>query len=398
MRKPVLLLVGCLAALLCVCGPAAAHYLGQSYIYLWVYDDRVEGRVELALSEVNTLLGSELKTDRSATPAELAAVSEQLQSLMAEKLEVLSEGQSLKLELKPPRLVELEIAQYAVTDFVIKGPPPSKLEFDYRLMEGLDSAHTCGIVVYQNWKGGTFQNEAEVSLVLTQNRPKQTLELGEGSTLQGFQGMVLLGVEHIIFGFDHVLFLFSLLLPAVMLRNEGDQWEPVESFKASAWNVLKIVTVFTLSHSVTLSLAALEIVTLPSRLVESLIALSIAVAAFDILRPVFRSRLWLVVFVFGLFHGFGFATILSEMAIPGKYMVLSLLGFNLGVELGQIAILCVVLPILYVLRSSEIYRKIGLVVLPVVLILIAGYWFTERAFDIDLSLGAWIYTLTGFRL
>ena len=161
------------------------------------------------------------------------------------------------------------------------------------------------------------------------------------------------------------------------------------SFKPALINVVKIITLFTVAHSITLSIAALGILELPSQLVESIIAISIAVAALDIIFPVFRNRIWIVVFVFGLFHGFGFAGVLGELGVLGENMALSLFGFNLGVEIGQVAIIVVVFPLLYLLRNQTFYKIIFLKTGAAMLILIAFYWFLERAFELDIPFIQW---------
>ncbi len=147
---------------------------------------------------------------------------------------------------------------------------------------------------------------------------------------------------------------------------------------------MKIVTAFTVAHSVTLSLASLGILHLPVRLVEVIIAGSIAVAAADILFPVFHGRIWLIVFGFGLFHGFGFAAALEEMGVLREHLGLSLFGFNLGVELGQIAIVIVMFPLLFLARRLAIYRDVVLPLTAVAMIVISMGWVVERAFDVRL--------------
>ena len=155
------------------------------------------------------------------------------------------------------------------------------------------------------------------------------------------------------------------------------------------WNVIKIVTCFTIAHTITLSLAALGIITLPSRLIESVIAISIALAAFHNIRPLVNGKEWIIAFVFGLFHGFGFASVLAEKGIGGDYLVLSLFGFNLGVEIGQLAIIMLIFPVLFLLRKTSFYRII-LIVGSAFLIFMSLYWFTERIFDIELPLGDFV--------
>lgn len=151
----------------------------------------------------------------------------------------------------------------------------------------------------------------------------------------GVGGFVRLGIEHILTGWDHLLFLLVLLL-------RGGGW----------LSLAKIITAFTAAHSVTLALAVLQVVTLPDRLVEGVIALSIAVVAAEnlFLRPVV-SRRWVVSFAFGLVHGF--SSVLRDMGLPTQGLVLSLFGFNAGVELGQALVVAVALPALALLRDTR---------------------------------------------
>ena len=120
------------------------------------------------------------------------------------------------------------------------------------------------------------------------------------------------GAHHIWIGYDHILFLVTLLLPAVLNRMKN-KWLPVDDLAGAFWGIAKVVTAFTLAHSVTLSVAAFGIVELPSRLTESAIAASVMVAAINNIYPVITRRLWVVAFVFGLIHGFGFASVLTEL-------------------------------------------------------------------------------------
>jgi hypothetical protein len=191
------------------------------------------------------------------------------------------------------------------------------------------------------------------------------------------------GVWHIWIGFDHILFLLSLLLPVVLVRVSGG-WRGVERLGESVREVLWVVTSFTVAHSITLSLAALGFVSLPSWLVESAIALSVVVAAFNNIVPVFNRRRWLVAFGFGLIHGFGFASVLAELGLPQETLVLSLVGFNLGVELGQLAIVVALLPVIFWLRNTAFYRRGILVGGSLLIMLLALVWLAERLFDLKL--------------
>ena len=157
-----------------------------------------------------------------------------------------------------------------------------------------------------------------------------------GAQATGTRSFYLMGIEHIVFGWDHLLFLMCLLL-----------------LGGSFWGLIRIVTAFTIAHSITLAVAALGVVTLPSRLVESVIALSIAYVAAENVFQGNRaaSKRWLVAFVFGLVHGFGFASVLKDAGLPQQGLIWSLLGFNLGVETGQAIIVAIAMPLLLWLRK-----------------------------------------------
>ena len=160
------------------------------------------------------------------------------------------------------------------------------------------------------------------------------------------------------------------------------RWQPVHRLRDAGWDVLRIVTAFTVAHSITLSLATLGWVSLPSRLVESAIAASVVLAALNNVWPLFQGRRWGVAFAFGLIHGFGFASVLADLGLPQDALVLALVGFNLGVELGQLAIVLAFLPVAFLLRASLFYRRGVLVAGSLVIALVAAAWFLERAFEI----------------
>jgi hypothetical protein len=156
----------------------------------------------------------------------------------------------------------------------------------------------------------------------------------------------------------------------------------VESLRGAVIEVLKIVTAFTVAHSITLSLAALGVVTLPSRLVESVIAASVVLAALNNLRGTVHGRRWVMAFVFGLVHGFGFASVLADLGLPQGALALALVGFNAGVELGQLAIVAVFLPIAFALRGTRFYSVGVLKGGSLLVAALAAWWLAERMFDL----------------
>ena len=187
----------------------------------------------------------------------------------------------------------------------------------------------------------------------------------DGAALPAY---LTLGIEHLLFGFDHILFVIGLMFFV---------HRPIE--------LVKVVTAFTLAHSLTLALSTLGIVRLAQSPVEAIIALSILFLAVELLRPVEQRSLatrrgpWLVAFGFGLLHGFGFAGALSDIGLPGDAAALALLLFNLGVELGQLLVVAVLLLGLTLLRLSKVELPIVVTRLPVYAMgTISAYWFVER--------------------
>ena len=239
-------------------------------------------------------------------------------------------------------------------------------------MFDVDPTHR-GLVLFEDGRGVSTH-------VLSPEWQQVELRPGESNHWLTLLEYIREGVWHIWIGLDHILFLLSLLLPAVLVRRE-QQWAPVDEVRSAWIAVLKIVTVFTIAHSITLWLAVMEYVTLPGRLVESTIAFSIVVTALNNLYPVLRLSGWAIAFGFGLVHGFGFANVLLDLGLSSVALAISLFGFNVGVELGQLAIVAVFFPIAYCLRRTRFYRAIVLKGGSVVVAVIAVLWMIERIFN-----------------
>ncbi len=375
---------------------AQAHALGQSYVFLRLGDEVVSGRFEMTVADANKAIGLDFATDGSVTPEQVTPHAAAVEAYVRRHLRLAPDGQPAEFEVTGHGLFTIRKAQYVQLFFSIDAlqRPPETIVVDYSGVFEVDPDHRGLLVVEHNWKTATFDDESNVVLTFSPDAQRLTLDLSESTVWNGFLGMLELGIHHIWVGIDHILFLLALLLPSVM-RREGRRWVPVPGFREALIQMVKIVTVFTVAHSITLSLAALEVVSLPSRLVESVIAISIAIAAADIFFPLFRRRIWAVVFVFGLFHGFGFASVLSEMGVPANYLVLSLFGFNVGVEIGQLVIVCIVFPLLFAVRASLLYGRYVLHSGAALMIAVALYWFVERAFEIDLPAGYLVQKLLG---
>ncbi len=218
--------------------------------------------------------------------------------------------------------------------------------------------------------GGHFQtvmsvripDRPSVEFAFVEDRRDATVELS-GTTATGWLSFIAMGAEHILTGADHLLFLLALLALA-----------------RGFWSIAKIVTGFTIAHSITLSLAALGVVDVPSRVIEPLIAATIVwVAVENLAFPDGRRWRWLIAAAFGLVHGLGFASALTELGLPRDAMVRALIGFNLGVELGQLAFIAVVMPAMVWLAKPQRIARLPQA-LSVVVAMAGAFWLVERLF------------------
>jgi hypothetical protein len=384
----------------------SAHKPNQSYVYFRIMVDSIHGSIQMTSDDINKAL--DLGLERGMPMEAYRPYVDRIEAYLQERIAVSSRygNHPVRFTGKIQRL-NVTGATVFGHDFVLEEVPevPDKLMLRFNPIYDRDPTHRTFALIQYNWKAGVHENESMISLRFApgDDGPK-VLDLSDNSLWKGFWAMVVSGMYHIYIGLDHILFLLALLLPAVVYRRnerrsvvgatgtlplgrnrawEGSGWVPVERIRPAFIYILKIVTFFTIAHTITLSLAALGVVTLPGYLVESLIALSIALAALHNIRPLLKNDGVIIAFVFGLFHGFGFASVLGDVGLRGEYMVLSLLGFNLGVELAQVLIICLAFPVLALLRKTALYRYL-LFGGSIILIVIATYWFIERMFDIDI--------------
>jgi hypothetical protein len=366
-----------LAVLMLCAGAAWAHKPSDSYLTVRVDGASVRGQWDIALRDLEFAIGLDADADGRISWGELRAKRREIEAYALSRLKVLSDGRSCELKSTEFLVDEHSDGNYAVLRFDANcgAQAPAALEIGYGLFFDLDPTHR-GLLRFEH--GGASQTG-----VLSPERPNLTLRAGEASMLGQFLSYLREGVWHIWIGFDHILFLLSLLLPAVLVL-EKKAWKPAGHFRGTFWEVLKVVTAFTIAHSITLSLAALSVIMLPSRLVESTIALSVVLAALNNLRPLVAERRWAVAFAFGLVHGFGFASVLADLGLPQGALLLALVGFNLGVEVGQLAIVTAFLPIAYALRGTWFYRRFIFIGGSAAIALVAAVWLAERALNVKL--------------
>ena len=355
---------------------AEAHKPSDSYLHLNIDGARISGQWDISLRDLEQAIGLDANGDGEITWGELRERQADIAAYALARLSFAGDAKSCPLKVTGHEVDHHSDGAYEVLRFAADcASAPAAIEVGYSLFFDFDAQHK-GLLNLE-YRGRTQ------SLVFTPEQPQQRFVLGEISALRQFLSYLREGVWHIWIGYDHILFLVSLLLPAVLLR-ERRHWLPVARFSDAFWDVFKIVTSFTVAHSITLSLAALGVIALPSRLVESAIAASVVLAALNNLLPLVGGRRWVVAFAFGLIHGFGFASVLTELGLPRNALVLALVGFNLGVEAGQLAIVSAFLPIAYSMRASWFYRRVVLFGGSIAIVAVAMVWLLERALNLKL--------------
>jgi hypothetical protein len=373
------------AAALTATSSAAAHAPLQGYIFLLLYSDSTVVRLELAIPDVIRALSLSWDPKVQPTRAQVQASLPAIRAYVDPRFAVGDSAERVTPTFRDFDFRKTESGDFLLLQYVIPKALGASVPITMTTFFEFNEATRRNLLVVQhNWRGGVLGNDMNVSLVLSPDEPTQVLDLSKSSLLRGFLALVKLGVWHIWIGLDHILFLMALVLPSV-LRRENGRWQPAENFTRALVKILTIVSCFTIAHTITLSLAALGVVDVPSRLVESVIALSITIAALHNLWPVAKVNEAAIAFVFGLFHGFGFASVLGSLGLGTDHLVLSLLGFNVGVEIGQVAIIAIVFPVLFLLRRLRIY-SIGFRLGSVGLIMIGLLWVAERSMGFNIPI------------
>ena len=389
---------------------AQAHKPSDSYLNLTVNGAAVTGQWDIALRDLDFALGLDANGDGDITWGEVRARHADIAAYAQARLNVsvVTAGATATATATAAATAAaadalpctMQVGAQAIdghTDgaytvmplqFTCAGSQAAVtgLKVDYRLFADIDPQHR-GLLnlTTASGKEGGKENSTRTA-VLGPQAPQQSFVLAETSRWRQFFDYAQEGVWHIWIGFDHILFLLSLLLPAVLLWQPKPvaRWLPVERFSAAFFDVLRIVTAFTVAHSITLSLATLGYVTLPSRVVESAIAASVVLAALNNVFPMFQGRRWAVAFAFGLIHGFGFASVLADLGLPQQALALALVGFNIGVEAGQLAIVAVFLPLTFMLRRTTFYRQGVRVGGSLLIAALAAVWLAERALNLKI--------------
>ncbi|MGD9831202.1 MAG: HupE/UreJ family protein [Piscinibacter sp.] len=360
-------------ALGCLAGAAQAHKSSDAYLRWQVDGTRIEQRVDIALRDLDRELVLDADGDGQLRWGEVRSRWSEIERLADAAIAMRADERDCPVTSRgTPLLDEHTDGRYAVLRLQRDcAAAVGSLTVSYRLFAKSDADHR-GIARLD--AGGSTQQA-----VLVPGEATQRFSLGSKEhSPRSFAGFVAEGMHHIAIGLDHILFLATLLIVAVW-RRDGRGWAPRETARSACAETLRLVTAFTAAHSITLGLAASGVLAPPSRWVESLIAASVLLAALDNLRPFLRAPRWMMVSLFGLVHGFGFAGPLQDLGLAQGQLMLPLLGFNLGVELGQLALVALLLPAAIALRRAPLYRRALVPGMSAAVALLALVWTLERS-------------------
>lgn len=349
-----------------------AHKPSDAYLTL-DYRGAPSLRLDLALRDLDDDLGLDANADGAITWSEVQAKLSAIDAQVTQHVSV----KGCTFAPASHGVTPHSDGSYLVLEGPLKCGEPGAVTLAYSLFFERDPQHHA---LARLLTGPTDQ-----TLIATPQHRELTFDAKPeaGASLGRF---LVEGVRHILIGADHLLFLTALLLPSV-LRRRGrlktlglTDWEPRESIEPALIEVAKLVTSFTVAHSLTLGLAALDVVDLPGRIVESGIALTVMLVAIANLWPLTEGERWGPAFALGLVHGFGFSSVLKDSGLRGTSLVAELFGFNLGVECGQLMFVAVVVPLCFSLSRWRAgypwLARAGSLVIGV----IGAYWLWQRAF------------------
>jgi hypothetical protein len=341
-----------LVLLLCV--RAYAHRPSDSYLVLspGSAPGALAGSWDIALRDLDHALGLD-DGDGSLTWGELHAREAECTGYALARLGLRTAQGACSPRAALLQIVQLSDGAYARLPLEISCPGrTSALFLQYRFLADLDRDHRLLVRMGAGAESATQVVTASPKAVRLRAMPASEPPATAASVGLHFVGR---GLTHIFAGLDHILFLLVLLLPAVV-RRKGRSFHAVTQIRPVLCDVLKIVTAFTLAHSLTLSLAALGIVSVSANVIEPAIAASVTLAALNNLQPLFDTDRWAMALALGLLHGFGFSSALSDAGLSGVGLLPALFGFNLGVELGQLAIVGGFVPLAFFARRTRVYR------------------------------------------
>ncbi len=347
-----------------------ADILKENYISMEINSSTLKVILDFESDNLEKFIKLDTNNNGLISWNEIKAKKEEIKKLVLPHMNISSDGKLCKKKIVGFEVYRRIHQSYIKLDIKLDCPRPhTEIKVFYDLFFDVDKVQKG----FFSLKGQNNSNP----MIFSTSTKTISVKLKQTSAFESFSNFFKEGVWHIWIGFDHVLFLLMLLIPAVIYY-ENKKIIPQNSLKDTLIEVLKIVTAFSVAHSITLGLSVLQIVTIDSKFVEIAIALSVLFTALNNVFAWVKHKIWILSFTFGLIHGFGFANVLKEMTLHTTELLRSLLGFNLGVEIGQVAIVLVVVPILYLLRKTLFYRRVILYGLSALTIIVSLFWAIER--------------------
>ena len=342
---------------------AEAHSQSYGYLDIRLNAQTVSGRFEAAVRDLDRLYRLDSNGDGAITWAELRQREAAVGQAALQTLSLVSLKGQCNLTMKPMLIDNHGGETYAVIPFTSNCDAAAAMTLNYNFLSGLDARHR-GLATLTDAQGRVR------NFVMATGERNIALGSGSRGWMAEMASFAVNGFHHILIGYDHILFVLTLLIGTAML-------ERGRSTRETFLQTAKVITAFTLSHSVTLGLAALGFLVVPTALAESLIAATIAIAAINNIWPFLTSRLWLVALVFGLIHGVGFANVLAGIGLPQNNLLPSLLAFNIGVEVGQLAIVVIALPLI-MLVARQHFSRIAMPMANCAITALALLWLSDR--------------------
>jgi len=360
-----------------------AHSSSNSYLTLSMPAEQLTLRADIHLRDLDLVFDLDENRDGQVTWAETQSRSAELMAWMAQGVLLNASGQSCTLgqaDLKASLHADGTYLSALWTPTCLGVTEPldqARLVLRYELIFSQDNLHRGLLKV-------DFPND-QSSALLSPERPEVALNAAERHPLRVMGRYVVEGVWHIWIGIDHIVFLLSLLVlaPLQSSRQKVLDWQGATHIRPVALDVFAVVTAFTFAHSITLGLTITGWLTPPADWVEPAIALSVVLAAFNNLLGVSSLKRWRLAFVFGLVHGFGFASVLLDLGLPASALFAALGGFNLGVELGQLAIVGAFLPLSWAMRRTRFYRWVVVTGGSLAVVLLGLFWTVQRVGWLD---------------
>jgi hypothetical protein len=342
-----------------------AHPMPNSFVMLDIKSNGVTAELQLPLSELQLAFGHDVNQHAGTL---ISRLSPQLRAYLLAHIHPISpDGRPWTVTIRDLEVLPVEESASGpyqeLTAYLWLQPPAGTTTRDFTLNYDVIVhqllTHKTLVSIRQDWENGKYgETPTEVGVIRLDIPSGKVLPLHinqeSGSLWQGFESMVGLGIQHIAEGTDHLLFLLVLLLPAPLLVRQK-RWDAFGGIKYSIIRLLKIVTAFTIGHSITLFAGAVGWLRLPGQPVEVLIAVSILVSAIHAWRPVFSGKEPYVAAGFGLIHGMAFAGTLANLDLDTARMGLSILGFNIGIELMQLFVIAITAPWLILLSKMKSY-------------------------------------------